>query len=65
MLIRSCLNQFAQDDLAFLNGKVAVTTAFTVLHLLPSVLQAFNHHHHATFTTNIRIQKLTLTLEAF
>jgi len=28
-----------QDDLAFLNGKVAVTTVFTVLHLLPSVLQ--------------------------
>jgi len=28
-----------QDDLAFLNGKVAVTTAFTVLHLLPPVLQ--------------------------
>ena len=46
--IRLC--QFVQDDLAFLNGKVAVTTAFTVLHLLPSVLQAFNQPHHATFT---------------
>ena len=37
-----------QDDLAFLNGKVAVTTAFTVLDLLPSVLQAFIHPGHNT-----------------
>ena len=32
---------FAQEDLAFLNGKVAIATVFTVLHLLPSVLQVF------------------------
>ena len=33
---------FAQEDLAFLNGKVAIATVFTVLHLLPSVLQVFS-----------------------
>ena len=61
----SCLNQFVKEDLAFLNGKVDVTTVFTVLHLLPSVLQALDHHHHATFTINISIQKLTLSVEVF
>ena len=43
-------NEFVQDDLAFLNGKVAITTAFTVLHLLPSVLQVFNQPDHDTST---------------
>ena len=44
--IARCRSRLAwQEDLAFLKEKVAVATAFTVLHLLPSVLQALKQLH--------------------